>query len=134
MSTPVHRRRTQMLGPTEMLLLRQWGETLWEHFEEMPYLVGSVMQAEEWRDVDVRIMLDEGHPLLQLSEDALKAINCAITMWGQRSTGLPIDFQFQDRRQANEEYGRFPRNPLGSLLGRHWKRAQRDKSISEEQG
>ena len=29
MSTPVHRRRTSALGPTEMLLLRQWGETLY---------------------------------------------------------------------------------------------------------
>lgn len=122
MSTPVHRRRTSALGPTEMLLLRQWGETLYELLDEMPYLVGSVMSGTEWRDVDVRVMLDEGHPLLALHEDAMRAINCAFTVWGQRTTGLPIDFQFQATDQANAEYGGHPRNPLGSLLGRGWRK------------
>lgn len=118
----VHRRRASALGPTEMLLLRQWGETLYELLDEMPYLVGSVMRGDEWRDVDVRIMLDASHPLVRLHEDALRALNCAFTVWGQRTTGLPIDFQFQRVDDANQEYGSHPRNPLGSLLGRGWRK------------
>lgn len=104
-------RRATSLGPTEMFILRAWGVALRDSFGEMPYLVGSVVRAEPWRDVDVRMMLDPDDPLLA-DRHRLITLSHAVTVWGQRVTGLPIDFQFQHRDEANAEHdGR--RHPLG---------------------
>lgn len=103
MTHPATARRATALGPTEMFILRAWGITLRDSFGEMPYLVGSVVRAEAWRDVDVRIMLEPEDPLLT-DRDRLAVLSHAVTMWGQRVTGLPIDFQFQARDEANAEF------------------------------
>jgi hypothetical protein len=44
-------------------------------------------------------------------------VNRAISTWGQRETGLPIDFQVQRQTEANRDFGGCIRNPLG---GRNW--------------
>jgi len=112
-------RRASSLSPSEVFILRQWGATLRACFGEMPYLVGSVERGEAWRDVDIRIMLREGDPLLADADrwprhsGRMTALNVAISVWGQHVTGLPIDFQFQERVAANDEYGDQPRNPIG---------------------
>lgn len=112
-------RRATALGPTETYLLRQWGRQLREAFGEMPYLVGSVVRDEAWRDVDVRLMLPDGDPLLA-HPLRLAAMNVAITVWGQRVTGLPIDFQFQAITAANAEFDGV-RHPIG--IGSIWRAA-----------
>lgn len=118
------RQRTSMLGPVEIYLLDQWGRQLHEAFGVTPYLVGSVMKGGAWRDVDVRLILPDkkftkitGAKLGEIHVDCprLMALNVAFTVWGQRVTGLPVDFQFQSMTQANtlpENEG--PRNPLGT--------------------
>lgn len=112
------RRRASSLGPTEMFILREWAITVYNAFDEMPYLVGSVARAEAtWRDVDVRVMLADDHPMLHLPR-TLVAANVAFSVWGQRATGLLIDFQLQSTADGNTHAGvRIPlavrlRNPL----------------------
>lgn len=116
-------RRTTMLGPVEIYLLDQWGRQLYEAFGAYPYLVGSVMKGGPWRDVDVRLILDDkafkritgAKPgEIHLDCPQLQALNVAFTVWGQRVTGLPVDFQFQSMTEANgDPANEGPRNPLG---------------------
>lgn len=109
-------RRGSSLGPAEMFILNQWAAALRVVFEEPPILVGSVTRAEAWRDVDVRLMLDQDRwdTLTNHGDaDQLQILNVAFTMWGQRCTGLPIDFQFQQVDEANAEYPTGQRIPLG---------------------
>lgn len=106
-------RRATSLGPTEMFLLRTWASTLREAFGAMPYLVGSVARDEEWRDVDVRVMLDDDDPLLADRRRA-RALNVALTLWGQHVTRLPIDCQLQATTEGNTHDG--PRLPLGMAV------------------
>lgn len=89
------------------------------------YLVGSCMERADYRDVDVRAILDDDefaamfpgvraptHPF----HDARWEMLC-LTMSEHlsRVTGLPIDFQYQQMTAANaEEAG--PRNPLGTRV------------------
>jgi hypothetical protein len=107
------RRRASGLGPPETLLLRSWGSALLHAFGATPYLVGSVARAEEWRDVDVRLMLPQA-TIDGLSADRpgqLAALNLSVSLWGQRATGLPVEFQFQEVESANAEHAG-PRIPI----------------------
>lgn len=113
-------RRSTALSPPEMFLLDAWGHSLRAAFGATPYLVGSVERGEDWRDVDVRMILDddEYETLLGASHpERMTAFNIAISFWGQRATALPIDFQFQARARATARYGDQPRNPLGARSG-----------------
>lgn len=79
---------------------------------EMPYLVGSALTSPNWRDIDVRVLLpdrtyDDLATLIVPSQ-----LNLVMSLWGQKVTSLPIDFQLQRRKEANEEFkGR--RHPIG---------------------
>lgn len=86
---------------------------------DTPYLVGSCLERPDYRDVDIRIVLDDkryrrlfgtaGHrdPLRHL-------LQVAITEHYVRATGLRIDFQIQQRSRANEMYPQAGgRHPLG---------------------
>lgn len=93
-----------------MYLLRRWGCAVRDAFEDMPYLVGSVARAEDWRDVDVRVIVPDDHYVV-VDSGRRTALNVAMSVWGQRATGLPIDFQFQGAIEADEAAG--PRIPIG---------------------
>lgn len=111
------KRRASSLSPPEFYALTLWGRDLYEAFEVMPYLVGSCQRAEDYRDVDVRMLLTPESNLHRITkpgrEHLLLLLNAAISRWGREVTNLPIDFQFQDRDEANAEYGDQPRNPIG---------------------
>lgn len=82
------------------------------------YLVGSSLEKRDYRDVDVRCILDDAEfdrlfpclapkdgkvPTPQL--DATWSLVCAsISLWLQQHSGLPVDFQIQRQTQANEEF------------------------------
>lgn len=109
-------RRATSLSPPERFLLEQWARTVREAFGHTPYLVGSVARADEWRDVDVRLMLDVTDIEALFSPEwslRLATLNVAFSVWGQRATGLPIDFQFQRTSDANAQHAGGPRIPLG---------------------
>lgn len=91
---------------------------IYQAFDEPAYLVGTAgfEGAEGYRDVDVRLILDDEE------FDALFAEPAGVARWELLSlaigdhlrvaTGLPIDFQIQRWTEANEKHPK-PRNPLG---------------------
>lgn len=111
-------RRGTTLSPQELFVLDQWGRQLMEAFGQTPYLVGSAERGENWRDVDVRMVLP--WPEDTMSGLAVYTLNIAVTTWGRQVTGLPIDFQMQAAR-AFHEYDNEPRNPLGTRSRTGWR-------------
>ena len=108
--TTTARRRGTTLSPAELFFLDQWGRQLKEAFGETPYLVGSVERGEDWRDVDVRMLLP--WPEESISPIGVYTLNVALSLWGRHVTGLPIDFQIQGP-VAFHGYDGKARNPLG---------------------
>jgi len=91
-----------------------------EAFQEPPYLVGSVMQRPDFRDVDVRLILrDKKYDRLKDREWGLFGFVTSRHL--QTATGLPVDFQVQRQTEANERYAGQPRNPIGCrTFDDHW--------------
>ncbi len=83
---------------------------------EHPYLVGTagVGDAGPYRDVDVRLMLNEEEFAAVCPSRARWELLClAVSVYLSERTGLPVDFQVQSTKEANERFGGKPRNPLG---------------------
>src|SRR4051812_46951624 len=47
------------VGMPAYLWLNWFGSVVWDAFGEPPYLVGSATRGKGWRDVDVRLILDD---------------------------------------------------------------------------
>lgn len=77
-----------------------------------PYLVGSVNTRRDYRDVDVRLILDDDDPVLA-DGPRVRALNFALSEYLRAMTGLPVDFQFQSMTAANSGEHEGFRNPLG---------------------
>lgn len=77
---------------------------------DTPYLVGSCLKRPDYRDVDIRVVLDDerydelfGPP--PIHRDPLRhLIQAAISEHYVKMTGLRIDFQIQRRTEANNTY------------------------------
>jgi len=89
------------------------------------YLVGSSLKRRDYRDVDVRfIMSDENYDRMFRNENGwtnpLWSLMCTtISMWLEKQSGLPIDFQIQRMTQANAQHSMktgHERQPLGIFL------------------
>lgn len=101
-------------------LLDQACVTIGRAFDGAPYLVGSSLTRADYRDVDVRVILDDevyarmfpgpGH---QGTQPLWSLLSSAISLQLQQMTGLPIDFQIQQMTAANKAYGGEVRHPLG---------------------
>ena len=99
--------------------LEAFGQCLRDAFGAMPYHVGSSIHGKTWRDVDVRIMLDDdrfdalfpGYASYRQRDAWWSLICSAISELGKQRTGLPIDFQVQRTSYANKKFPG-PRNPL----------------------
>lgn len=78
--------------------------------------VGSSLTRHDYRDVDLRCMLDDDEwvRMFQGRDGGKKLffLNAAISEWLAARSGLPIDFQFQQASKANEEF-HGPRNAVG---------------------
>lgn len=85
-------------------------------FDSPPYLVGTAgafAEGDGYRDVDVRLILgDEDFAAICPTRDRWELLCVAIGTWLRERTGLPVDFQIQQRTAANEKHDK-PRNPLG---------------------
>lgn len=104
-------KRASYLQHFEQRLMIDWMRVLGKAFNETPYMVGSVLHKPDYRDVDVRIMLDDDvYDALAIDP---RWLNLSLTLWGQKVTGLPIDCQVQRTTEANAEYGSLPRHALG---------------------
>lgn len=113
--------RTNLLTTTELYHLDQACQVISRAFGgQCPYLVGTagVGGAESYRDVDVRLMLDdEEFARACPTREQWELLCLSIGAYLSSRTGLPIDFQIQRTAEANARHGDKPRNPLGLVRG-----------------
>jgi hypothetical protein len=92
------------------------------------YLVGSAIQRPDWRDVDVRFIMEDS-AFAALFPDAgghweqdprWLLLVVSISQWLSKLTGLPIDFQFQPQTHANEKH-KGPRYAIGIRIAKEFK-------------
>lgn len=104
------------VGQPNGIWLNEFGEYVRAAFGHTAYHVGSSLEKKDgWRDVDVRVLLpdeewaalDLGRPENPHGNAKWRALTLAWSAFGRQLTGLPIDFQLQQRSHANTEY---PRN------------------------
>lgn len=108
--------RTDLLTTTELYHLDNACALIRRAFGHPSYLVGSAGTggAESYRDVDVRLMLDDAEFAAACPDRARWELLClAISTYLSERTGLPVDFQVQRTSEANERFGGGFRNPLG---------------------
>lgn len=105
-------KRTDQLTTAEMYHLDQACQDIRRAFGYMPYLVGS--EDAGYRDVDVRLMLDDAEfAAVCPTRERWEFLCLAVSGYLSSRTGLPVDFQIQRLREANERFGGKMRNPLG---------------------
>jgi hypothetical protein len=113
--------RTDLLTTTQMFHLDQACQMVTRAFGgECPYLVGTagLGGADSYRDVDVRLMLDDDEFAAACpTRERWELLCLSIGTYLASRTGLPVDFQIQRVTEANAKHGHQPRNPLG-LSGR----------------
>lgn len=110
------------IGMPASLYLEAFGTLVQDAFDATPYHVGSSLpgSGKDYRDVDVRLLLDDeayeamgfGDPARPHDNPKWVAMTLAFSQLGRSMTGLPIDFQIQQRSHANAENDG-PRSALG---------------------
>lgn len=103
------------LSPRQMWRLDEACRPIRQTFHTAPYLVGTALTGREYRDVDVRLILeDEPYDALadQVGPPGMAFLGIALGEYLAARTGLPVDFQLQRQSEANEHHPG-PRNPLG---------------------
>lgn len=88
------------------------------------YVVGSALERPDWRDVDVRLIMDDKAFEAEFPDAGPVSrhrwefdpkwliLTTAISAWLRQQTGLPIDFQFQPQSHANARH-KGMRNAVG---------------------
>mgnify|MGYP000904052687 CR=1 FL=1 len=115
MSDELLRQRATYLTPHDLRRLDWACKPIAAAFDNTPYLVGSVQTRDDYRDIDIRLILPDAqleamtggsqrlHWLLDAAFTSLLESMCRMPK--------PIDFQFQSETEAEKETG--ARNPLG---------------------
>lgn len=114
------------VGMPADLYLEEFGYQIWNAFGATAYHVGSSVFGKEWRDVDVRLLLeDEKYEQMGLGDPEYPHQNAkwvslvmAYSALGKQMTGLPIDFQIQQQSYANKHYSQNDQH-VRSALGVH---------------
>jgi len=110
------------VGFPNCLLLEDFGFKIYQVFGAFPYHVGSSLKEKSgWRDVDVRLLLDkevfdkwEFGDLVDCRDNSKWKSLCEVfSIYGQKTTNLPIDFQIQETKWANETFPNSTRSCLG---------------------
>lgn len=108
-------RRAGYLTPIEMFRLDLACKPIEQAFGEPPYLVGSVNERPDFRDVDVRLILADDVYDRMIQSVAMRALlSFAFTSYLREATGLSIDFGIQRMTEANALHKGKSRNPLGT--------------------
>lgn len=110
------RQRATWLHVTDFDRLEDWCHMVRIILWSQPYLVGSALDRADFRDIDIRVLMADKDfdRLSRKRSDVIRFLNRAFSTWGQRETGLPIDFQIQRQTEANEQFPNKPRNPMGT--------------------
>lgn len=83
------------------------------------YLVGSATERADFRDVDVRLILEDEEFDRRFgsgdgADEAFWGLFClAVSSYLSTVSGLPVDFQVQRMTEANQKFAK-PRNPIGT--------------------
>src|SRR5690349_24117566 len=97
------------VGMPYTLLLQEFGEHVRRAFGHIPYHVGSSLTEKHgWRDVDVRLILDDdewaaagyGEPDREQNNPKWVSTILAWSAFGKTLSDLPIDFRIQQRTHA----------------------------------
>lgn len=118
-------RPASYLSPPDLHRLNWACSPISQAFGEPPYLVGSVLTRPDYRDIDIRLILDDeavermfntnGTYFDEGNPNAVRLLlNIALSDLIARAANAPrpIDFQIQSMTEANvPEHGM--RNPLG---------------------
>lgn len=99
--------RATYLEVRQLYRLKQACRPIIDSFGRDIYLVGSVLDRPDYRDVDVRCLLpDEDYVNLERSPPPgrMRFLNAVISDWLSSVTRLPVDFQFQSITVANRDY------------------------------
>lgn len=107
--------RKSFLSTSQFALLNDACIPVNQAFDSPPYLVGSVTEGGDYRDVDLRVILtDEDFDHWFDGRIMLWSLVChAISHYLRDVTGLPIDFQIQRMSQANVKFPDGARSPMG---------------------
>lgn len=125
-------KRATFLGAPAAFNLNQACRILADAFGHNLYLVGSSIERRDFRDVDVRCMLDDAEyermfPNGGGDYDAYWSVLCtALSEWLSSRTGLPIDFQIQKKSEANVKF-KGKRHALGIFVKREKKESGDDR-------
>lgn len=65
--------------------------------------VGSSLVRDDWRDVDLRVVMDDVDLAVLRGALDLDDLHMLLSLWGQRVTGLPIDCQLQPQSEHQRE-------------------------------
>lgn len=104
------------------LKLNAWAREVEWCFDQTLYLVGSSLFSKKWRDIDVRIILEDDEwerwfgnidRVAKHTNARWSAIMTAFSIWAADATGLPVDFQIYARSQVTAEEWDQPRCALG---------------------
>lgn len=131
MSSPEQKRSTRKspkkatyIGAPKCFALDLACAELRRAFGSMCYVVGSSMERPDWRDVDVRMILED-EKFAELFPNATPGywehdprwlvMTIALSEWLSKQSGLPVDFQMQPMTHANERHNG-PRNAYGIRL------------------
>ena len=111
--TNAETRKTNYVGAPAYFVLDQACSQIWQAFDGFGcYIVGSSLERPDWRDVDIRfIMSDEEFATLfphagqhWEQDERWLLLTISISQWISKTTGLPVDFQFQPQTHANERH------------------------------
>lgn len=120
-------RSSSYLSPPDLHRLDWACRPIRAAFGTPPYLVGSALTRPDFRDIDLRLILDDdvvarldgmgptGQPAPGWPAPARLLLNIALSDLIARSAGLPwpIDFQIQSMSEANTPENDSVRNPMG---------------------
>jgi hypothetical protein len=130
------KRRHSYIGAPEAFLLDQQMYIVNKAFgEHCSYLVGSATKTLDYRDVDVRMIMDDDKYEALFGEEPGQMwlfwglICSSISEYVSSRTGLKVDFQIQSRTHANRPSNDSVRNPVG-LVYEEFKGVQKPKWLT----
>ena len=98
------KKRANYLLLSDFSNLQSWAVSLRHMLKSYGvFQVGSSLTTKYYRDVDVRQIMIETEYQDLISKIDISILNHAISLWGQKVTGLPIDFQIQSIKDPDNK-------------------------------
>jgi hypothetical protein len=115
-------KRANYVASPQFYMLNQACLVVAKAFDTCPYLVGSSIVRRDYRDVDVRLIMEDakydrmfGGPDQGYLNAYWSLLCTSISLYLSKASDLPIDFQIQRQTQANERHDG-TRHALGIFL------------------